>query len=117
MQKVHDNVIMKPHRKYLRTNMTEEERILWSQIKDKKLGHKFRRQHSISGYVVDFYCAKRKLIIELDGNQHLDNREYDLKRTEYLNSLGYVVARFWNGFVRSNLRDVLMEIEDKLRNQ
>lgn len=117
MQKIHDNKVMRPHRKYLRCNMTEEERILWSQIKGEKLGHKFRRQHSIGGYVVDFYCPERKLIVELDGNHHVDTKESDAERTNYFNNLGFVVIRFWNTFVRSNLRDVLMETEDKLRTQ
>lgn len=68
MEKIHTNHRFKEHRRELRKSMTPEERILWSQIKEDRLGVRFCRQHSFGPYVVDFYCASKKLIIELDGN-------------------------------------------------
>jgi len=66
-------------RKDLRNNSTPQEDILWSKLKHSQLGFKFRRQHSIGGYIVDFYCPSKKLVIEIDGPAHLlkENREYD----------------------------------------
>lgn len=116
MQQIHNLKKLRDHRTFLRNNMTEEERILWSCIKNKKLGYQFYRQHGFGGYIVDFYCPAKKLVVELDGNQHLANKEYDSDRTKFLNSQGITVIRFWNNFVRSNLRDVLMEIENHFRN-
>lgn len=79
------------------------------------MGFKFRRQHSIGKYIVDFYCPERKLIIELDGSQHIDN-PYDTERTRYLNKLGFKVLRFWDNEINNNLESVLMKIIEKLQN-
>ena len=80
----------------------------------KSFGYKFHRQHSIGNFIADFYCPTRKLIIELDGSQHLDNQEYDKERTEYFESLGIKVIRFWNNEINNNLNGVLMKIKEEL---
>ena len=95
--------------------MTEQEVILWSVLKNNKWGYKFRRQHSIDRFVADFFCPAKRLIIELDGSQHLDNKEGDQERTNYFESLGIKVIRFWNSEVKNNLNGVLIRIEDELR--
>ena len=115
MKKIHTKEIVKHYRTSLRNNMTGEERILWACLKGKKMGHLFYRQHSIDCYIVDFYCPARKLVIELDGSHHIDNKEYDEMRTKYLNSCGYKVIRFWNSEVKNNLRGVWKCIEENLR--
>ena len=101
-------------RKSLRNNLTLEETILWNILKNNNLGHKFRRQHSIGNYIVDFYCPSKKLIIELDGSQHLDNQEYDEKRSCYFESLRIKVTRFWNNEIKENISGVVMRIEEEL---
>ena len=73
-------------------------------------GLKFRRQMSLSGFVVDFCCPGAKLIIELDGGQHVEQREQDARRTKNLEDSGYFVLRFWNNDVLRNIDGVLEEI-------
>ena len=90
---------MKPYRRKLRATMTPAEVVLWMMIKNKQLnGERFLRQYSIGHFVVDFYCPKYKLAIELDGEVHNSEEAevYDTKRTEYLQSLGITVLRFEN---------------------
>ncbi len=72
---------------------------------------RFRNQHAIGSYVVDFCAPRRKLIIELDGSQHLDQAEYDAERTAFLESKGYQVIRFWNGDVMNDIEGVLRAID------
>jgi len=94
--------------KNLRTNQTNCENILWQHIRAKRLnGIKFRRQVPIGKYIVDFVALSKKLIIELDGSQHLDNIEYDTQRTEYLNKYGYKVLRFFDNDITENIDLVL----------
>ena len=81
----------------LRQNQTEAEKIFWNEVRGKKFyGYKFRRQHIFGAYIVDFVSIKLRLIIEIDGELHNSNKEYDQHRTSYLNSLGYKVIRFSN---------------------
>ena len=101
----------KKHRKALRKNMTPCEGILWSKLRRGVLGVKFRRQHSIGKYIADFYCAEKKLVIELDGSQHGEQVEYDTRRTHYFESLGIRVYRIWNGEIKTNLSGVLIAIQ------
>jgi very-short-patch-repair endonuclease len=91
----------------LRKESTPAEARLWSRIRNDQLGITFRRQHAIGKYIVDFCAPRRKLIIELDGSQHLNQIEYDQQRTLYLESLGYRVLRFWNNEVASQIDRVL----------
>lgn len=99
----------------LRKKQTEAERPLWRILRNRQLMHyKFRRQYLIDVYIVDFVCLKKKLIIEVDGCQHLNNQEYDLNQTLFLNTLGFRVLRFWNNQVLTELKDVLNRIHTAL---
>ncbi len=79
-------------------------------------GVRFRRQHSVGNYILDFYCPERKIAIEIDGSQHFENKalKYDAKRTLYLESLGILVLRFTNADINTNIKGVLMKILDAL---
>lgn len=94
----------------LRKESTPAERKLWSQIRNDQLGVTFRRQHAIGNYIPDFCSPKAKLIIELDGSQHLHQKEYDEERTKYFEARGYRVLRFWNRDVMKDLEGVLKMI-------
>ena len=107
------NKNLKNFARYLRTNMTEAEKKLWSHIMKKQLnGLQFYRQKTIGNYIVDFYCPKRKLIIELDGGQHYQKtgQLYDKERDTYLNKLGLLVLRFSDREVYENIEGVLETI-------
>ena len=94
----------------LRKEPTPAERKLWAVIRNDQMGVNFRRQHAIGKYIPDFVCLEKKLIIELDGSQHLEQQEYDQERTKYLESLGYKVIRFWNNEVTKNIDGVILAI-------
>ncbi|MCX6717384.1 MAG: DUF559 domain-containing protein [Candidatus Taylorbacteria bacterium] len=111
----HNLKYLRDTRKSLRNNLTLEEIILWNILKNNNLGYKFRRQHSVGNYIVDFYCAHKKLVVELDGSQHLDNQEYDNKRSCYFDSLKIKVIRFWNNEIKNNINGVVMKIEEELK--
>jgi very-short-patch-repair endonuclease len=100
----------KNHAVQLRKESTPAEQKLWARLRDDQLGVKFRRQHAIGNYIPDFCSPKARLIIELDGSQHLEQEEYDEERTKYLASLGYEVIRFWNHDVMNNLEGVILSI-------
>jgi very-short-patch-repair endonuclease len=101
--------IISPHTRYLRANMTDAERKLWHQIRDRRLaGAKFRKQVTIHPFVVDFLCIEKRLVVEIDGSQHTS--ESDAARTAFLQSRGYRVIRFWNNDVLNNLPAVLEAI-------
>lgn len=94
----------------LRKELTPAERKLWARIRNDQLGVTFRRQHAVGKYIPDFCSPKAKLIIELDGSQHLEQEEYDEERTKYLEALGYKVIRFWNSDVMKNTGSVIQSI-------
>ena len=97
----------------LRKNMTKQERILWTFLRKKNINNlKFRRQYPIGNYIVDFICNEKKLIIEIDGGQHNENKNitYDQERTKYLESKGYKVIRFWNNDIDNNIEEVYLDI-------
>ena len=97
--------------------MTEPELILWSQLRKGQLGgHKFRRQHPIGPYVVDFACLQAKLVVELDGGHHSAQRGTDRERDANIEELGFKVLRIWNDDVRRNLSGVLDRIASELQN-
>ena len=98
-----------------RNNPTDAERKLWYLIKDETLGFKFRRQHRIGSYIVDFICLEKNLIIECDGGQHAENKS-DEERTSFLNSKGYKVIRFWNTDILKNKEGIFTEILKALKN-
>jgi very-short-patch-repair endonuclease len=106
---------MKERARDLRRFQTNTEGQLWSALKARRFsGCKFRRQRIIGTYIVDFVCLRKKIIIELDGSQHLDNKAYDQNRTEFLESLGFKVLRFWNNEVLHSWNSVLNTIYDAL---
>ncbi|MBN8655162.1 MAG: endonuclease domain-containing protein [Anaerolineae bacterium] len=95
----------------LRKELTPAERKLWAHLSNRKInGVKFRKQHAIGNYVPDFCAIKERLIIELDGSQHLEQVAYDDERTKYFESLGYRVIRFWNNQVTKELDAVILAI-------
>ena len=101
----------------LRKELTPAERKLWSRIRNDQLGVTFRRQHAVGNYIPDFCSPKAKLIIELDGSQHLEQEAYDQARTKYFASLGYNVIRFWNNDVMNRTEEVLLTITYALEKQ
>lgn len=95
----------------LRTHSTEAEQRLWRLLRNRNLFDcKFRRQVPIGGYIADFICIDRKLIVELDGGQHVEGAAADDERTAYLEEQGFRVLRFWNNDVLLREKDVLEEI-------
>ena len=103
--------------KELRQSETEPEQIVWSWLRAKKLnGVKFRRQEPIGTYIVDFVSFEKKLIIEIDGGQHSaeENKANDEVRTQWLESQGFHVLRFWNNEVSSSLDGVIVRIKEAL---
>ena len=101
--------------KELSRNLTLAEEKLWAQLRAHRMGEvHFRKQHAIGNYIVDFCAPRKKLIVELDGSQHLEQEEYDAERTEFLKSKGYKVLRFWNNDVMNDIESVLNVIWDTL---
>ena len=97
----------------LRKESTDAERLLWSRLRNRRLlGLKFNRQSPIGRYIVDFVCKERNLIIEIDGGHHQEqgHRVSDLNRTEWLNSSGFRVIRYWNNQVLDDIDSVLESI-------
>jgi len=92
----------------LRCRSTDAEQLLWRHLRNRQLnGCKFRRQHEVDRYIVDFVCADAMLIVELDGGQHADQVHHDKRRTQRLQAIGYRVLRFWNNDVLTNIGSVL----------
>ena len=93
---LHNHPILKPRRVDLRKNQTPQEVLLWARLRSKQLGFKFKRQHSIGPYILDFYCPKKRLAIEIDGGQHNEtiNLKKDNVRSEYLKHQDVKVIRF-----------------------
>ncbi len=92
----------------LRRQMTGPEQRLWKSLRQRQIGnYKFRRQHPFGIYILDFVCLDARLVIEVDGGQHLESSEYDQSRTLWLEQQGFRVLRFWNNEVINNLDAVL----------
>jgi BirA family biotin operon repressor/biotin-[acetyl-CoA-carboxylase] ligase len=98
-----------PIARRLRTDPTEAEKRLWSRLRGAQLGEQFTRQFPIGNYVVDFACRSAKLAVEVDGGQHADNAEDEL-RTRVMEARGYRVVRFWNNDVLANTDGVVTAI-------
>jgi len=105
---------LKPLAQENRKQPTEAEEKLWQRLRNHQLGFKFRRQHAIDQFVVDFVCIEKNLMVEVDGEIHADQREYDAERTRMLKTRGFEVIRFWNHEVLSNIEDVLARIRQAL---
>jgi len=98
----------------LRNNSTDTEKYLWKYLRGRQLeGFKFRRQHPIGKYIVDFINLERKIIIEVDGGQHSENKK-DKLRDKWLEEQGYEVLRFWDNEVLTNIEGVMESIRKKL---
>jgi very-short-patch-repair endonuclease len=94
----------------LRRHSTDAERRMWSALRDRRLlRYKFRRQHPIGNYIVDFACSEYQVVIEIDGSQHAESAD-DVLRTEWLESRGWKVIRFWNNDVLANTSGVVETI-------
>lgn len=118
MKTLNNKKELKEKRRALRNNMTPSEAKLWSCLKNKGLdGRKFRRQHSVGNYILDFYCPEEKLCIELDGKLHFTNTGYenDKTRTDFLNNMNIKVCRIQNKRVFENISGVLFEIKSYFR--
>ena len=102
------------HAKGMRKVPTDAERVVWERLRLSQLGAKFRRQHRVAGYIVDFACLERWLVVELDGGQHAQDQAYDEKRTQVLQGLGFRVVRFWNNDVLARVDDVIVAIAAEL---
>ena len=115
MTVIYNKAHQKQTRRQLRQESTEAEKILWQELRNRKLGEKFRRQYGIGNYIVDFCCAIKKLAIEVDGEIHNEDEQifYDQDRSKTIEELGYKVIRFWNNEVKNNIDNVL----DKIRNE
>ncbi|MEZ5785835.1 MAG: DUF559 domain-containing protein [Xanthobacteraceae bacterium] len=97
--------------RHLRRRQTDAERQLWFRLRDRRLvGLKFKRQVPVGTFVVDFLCADARLIVELDGGQHQARSQADANRTSTLEKMGYLVVRYWNNDVLSNIDGVLQDI-------
>ena len=100
----------------LRRNATDAERKLWSALRRRAVdGHRFRRQHPLGRYIVDFVSLESRLIIEVDGGQHDFQAQQDEARTAWLEEAGYTVIRFWNNEVLTNLEGCLLTIRAALQ--
>jgi very-short-patch-repair endonuclease len=118
MRRIFNKTSERQKRKALRKTMPEAEVILWSKIQKKQIaGFRFRRQYSVGPFVVDFYCAERKLAIEIDGDSHYKPgaEERDKKRQNWIEQYGIRFLRFTNDDVRKNLYGVLEAIEEAVK--
>jgi very-short-patch-repair endonuclease len=110
---VHYNPRLKQIARKLRKDMTLSEILLWQHIKGKQLlGYDFHRQKPIHEYVVDFYCPRLKLVLEIDGDSHVGKEEADKIRQEKLESLGLTVLRFWDWDVKSNVDGIVEHLRE-----
>lgn len=118
MKIIHNVKRLLGRRKDLRNNSTPEEILLWLHLKNSQTGFKFRRQHSIGGYIADFYCPEKKLVIEIDGPRHIkkEHREYDKIRSDYFAGLNIKVLRFTNLEVSTETERVARKITTSLKN-
>ena len=117
MKAVRNTPLLKQRRRDLRHNQTEAEKVFWKHVRSKQFqGLKFFRQYSIGPYILDFYCPKINISIELDGGGHNedDQREYDAVRTEYLEEQGIEVLRFWNHDVLQNINGILNRMAERI---
>lgn len=110
--KINNLYVTKDKRNELRNNVLMPEKILWKWIRNKQLDHKFRRQHGISRYIVDFYCPELKLIIEVDGRIHDKILERDKIREKYFKSIGLIIKRYTAKEVGENLEWVLSDLKN-----
>jgi len=112
------NSKLKPLARNLRANMTDAEQLIWSKVRRKQIDNfQFYRQKNIGQYIVDFYCPRGKLIVEIDGGQHYENEgmKKDQERDRYLQKLGFTVQRFSDIDVLKNIDGVVETIHEQLK--
>lgn len=116
MKLFHNILELGERRRELRRRATGEEKILWEKLRNHRIGPRFKRQYSIGGYILDFYCAEKRLIIEIDGGIHKreDSKEYDEVRDKYFSELGYKTLRILNDEVNSGVNRVIEKIKSYL---
>jgi very-short-patch-repair endonuclease len=102
------------HARELRATMTDSERRLWGRLRMEQLGVKFRRQHPVGNYIADFACLDPKLIVELDGSQHVEQQEYDERRDASFRGEGFAVLRFPTDQPFVNIDGVLSVIASEI---
>jgi len=101
----------KQNSRSLRREMTDAEKLLWRHLRMEQFGgHKFRRQHPLGNFIVDFVCLEAALVLEVDGGQHADHSDSDAIRTQWLETKGFRVMRFWNNEVLGNIEGVKLVI-------
>ena len=107
-------LLLKENARKNRANMTEAEKMLWERLRCYPRPLRFRRQHIIGDYIVDFVCLEKMLVVEVDGEYHFTDEEnaIDELRTEYLNSVDFSVVRFTNEQVINHINDVVAHIEE-----
>lgn len=118
--KAHNKTSLKDIRRDLRLESTPAEEVLWQKLRNRKfLKLKFKRQHSVGNYIVDFYCANPRIIIELDGSVHSEKEQKlkDNHRDSNLKGMGFIVLRFSNNEVLNDSKNVLMQIENIIGKQ
>ncbi len=113
-KRVYYRTELKDRRRDLRRRSTPAEKLLWEQLRNNKLGFKFRRQYSVQGYVVDFFCSEKRLAVELLGGIHKKTKRYDDYRKKYLEAFWIKILEFRNEEVEANMRKVLSEIKHHL---
>ncbi|MCW3806074.1 endonuclease domain-containing protein [Plebeiibacterium marinum] len=102
--------------KFLRKNMTSAEKLLWDELKNKKVGgYRFRAQHPIDIFIADFYCHSLKLVIEVDGKIHIGQKEYDSGREHEMQFYGIRILRFTNKEVMELLENVILKIRKAIK--
>ena len=105
-----------PRARELRKNLTDAEGKLWAHLRLRQIeGHKFRRQRPIGPYIVDFVCLEQRLVIEVDGSQHMQRASVDARRDAWLASVGFRVLRFWDNQVLDEMDAVTEVIAAALR--
>ena len=110
-----NNPYLKNRSRILRANQTKAEGYLCQRLRDKRLdGYKFYRQFSVANFILDFYCPKSSLGIEIDGGQHADRQDYDSERTKILSANEIKVLRFWNNDVLQNIEGIGQKIREQV---
>ena len=114
--RIYNQTKYKNRRQNLRSNLTYPEKLLWNRVRNEQIGYKFRRQHGIGIYIVDFYVAEKRTIIEIDGDSHFNKHssDYDYRRDCYLKRLSHHILRFNNNQVVNETDEVIDFIVDFL---
>jgi very-short-patch-repair endonuclease len=107
--------LLKERANSMRKTMTKAELLIWDQIKSDKLGIKFRRQYIIENYIADFANLSHKIIIEIDGDSHINSLEYDNHRTDILKIYGFNIIRFNNDEIYNNLDIVILKLKEIIK--